>query len=123
MIVLQGDADRTVNPVNATRLVDQALAAQSIHAATSLQQSVQTIDATTDSHGYRRTQYADASGVNVIEHWEIHGAGHAWVGGNAAGSYADARGPDATRAMLEFFDRHIAPAVLAADVTDSTLPT
>ena len=124
MIVLHGDADRTVHPVNATLLVEQALAAWSAHGGAPLQPRVQTIGATADSHGYRKTQYLDASGASVIEYWEIHGAGHAWVGGNDAGSYADALGPDATRAMLEFFDRHIASDASAlADATDSAIPT
>jgi poly(3-hydroxybutyrate) depolymerase len=39
----------------------------------------------------------------VAEHWLVHGAGHAWSGGDASGTYADVQGPDATREMLRFF--------------------
>ena len=55
---------------------------------------------------YSRTLYHDASGQVIFERWTIHGAGHAWSGGNPAGSYTDPQGPDATREMLRFFREH-----------------
>ena len=57
---------------------------------------------------FTRTVYApvDAAGPSRAEHWVVHGAGHAWVGGDAAGSYTDGAGPDASREMLRFFAEH-----------------
>jgi poly(hydroxyalkanoate) depolymerase family esterase len=50
---------------------------------------------------YTRTIYRGAKAA--VEHWLVHGAGHAWSGGNASAPYADAKGPNATREMLRFF--------------------
>ena len=125
LIVLQGDADRTVNPANAKRLIEDAVETHEFAGLDApLQSSVQAFDATEASHAYRRTRHAAENGTNVIEQWEISGAGHAWSGGDAAGSHTDARGPDATRVMLEFFDQHAtAESGAAAYVMSSDAPT
>ncbi|MFZ1389263.1 MAG: PHB depolymerase family esterase [Thiolinea sp.] len=55
---------------------------------------------------YTRACLNDAQGLAHIEYWTIHGAGHAWSGGNASGSYTDPQGPNASREMLRFFLSH-----------------
>ncbi len=122
IIVLHGDADSTVNPSNAHRLIENAAEAhRQANPNSPLQVSVDAFDATDDSNAYRRTRYAAEHGRSVIERWEIRGAGHAWSGGNAAGSYTGARGPDATKAVLEFFAQHATQAE-ASHSADSTAP-
>lgn len=55
---------------------------------------------------YTRACLNDTQGLAHIEYWTIHGAGHAWSGGNASGSYTDPQGPNASREMLRFFLSH-----------------
>jgi poly(hydroxyalkanoate) depolymerase family esterase len=86
-IVFHGDGDTTVHPRNGEQVFTS-----------------ETVESGEESGlKYTRTVQADASGKPALEHWLVHGAGHAWSGGSPNGSYADPRGPDATRAMLRFF--------------------
>ena len=104
-IVFHGDADRTVNPCNSDHVIAQA----SQDAA--LTKTV-THGETPGGMAYTRTVQLDGVGGEVLEQWVLHGAGHAWSGGSANGSYTDARGPDASREMIRFFLKH-ASAVAA----------
>jgi poly(hydroxyalkanoate) depolymerase family esterase len=94
-IVFHGDRDTTVNPVNGDQVIAQA-------AAGNLQTTVNRGKAP-GGISYTRTVHADETGRAVLEHWVLHGAGHAWSGGSTAGSYTEPRGPDASREMMRFF--------------------
>ena len=123
VIVMHGDADKTVNPANAARLVQNAVeTCLLINPNAPLKTDAQSIDAADGHRAYRRTRYTTANEVSMIEQWQIHGAGHAWSGGNAAGSFADDSGPDATQAMLQFFYQHAMPEETVADVIASPAP-
>lgn len=101
-IVFHGDGDRTVHPVNGERVIEQATPASSLGS---------TVTRGTASGGtaYTRTVRADGEGRTVLEHWVLHGAGHAWSGGSPDGSYTDPRGPDASAEMVRFFLGHTRP--------------
>ena len=98
-IVFHGDADTTVHPRNGHHVIAQS--GPAANARTQVHRG-----RIPGGHGYTRTLHLDASGRTILEHWEIHGAGHAWSGGSPAGTYTDPRGPDATREMLRFFLEH-----------------
>ena len=102
-IVFHGDRDATVHPNNGGQILEQSVrtmrAQKKVHRGQ-----------VPGGHAYTRTILSDARGRAMLEHWNIHGAGHAWSGGSPAGSYTDPRGPDATREMLRFFLEHSLPA-------------
>jgi poly(hydroxyalkanoate) depolymerase family esterase len=86
-IVFHGDSDTTVRHRNDDYAID------------GVKQKSETGEA--GGRAYTRTIYRGAKAA--VEHWLVHGAGHAWSGGDASAPYADAKGPNATREMLRFF--------------------
>jgi len=104
-IVFHGDQDTTVNPSNGDAVAAQAQHETALDGRTTNGQ-------VPGGHRYRVTRHADAAGRVIVEQWVVHGAGHAWSGGSPAGSFTDARGPDATAEMLRFFLQHQKKAVL-----------
>ncbi len=100
-IIFHGDRDTTVHPDNGAQVVEQAIGAirtqKKVHRGQ-----------IPGGHRYTRTTHTDSE-REILEHWNIHGAGHAWSGGSWAGSYTDPEGPDATKEMLRFFLEHSLP--------------
>lgn len=96
-IVFHGAADRTVHPSNADRIVAAANPTEAEGAGR------QETGRAAGGRTYTRTIVADREGLPAVEYWLVHGAGHAWSGGHAGGSYTDPHGPDASREMVRFF--------------------
>ena len=94
-IIFQGGADSTVHPSNATMLVAAVLGEDAAPTKIS--------NRSAGGRDYARSEYAGASGATLVEHWLVDGAGHAWSGGRAAGSFTDRKGPDASAHMARFF--------------------
>jgi poly(hydroxyalkanoate) depolymerase family esterase len=101
-LVIHGDRDTTVNPVNADQTIEQ------------LQARAEFIDPTAgallasgerciDSGGrtYRQQDYS-RQGRIVLRKVLVEGLGHAWSGGDTRHEFNDADGPDASRLILDF---------------------
>lgn len=109
-LIIQGSADTTVAPVNATFLARQFLllngvALDDLPPGPALPKARR--DASTKRGGTYRVSdyYAHALGRLVVRLVTIEGLGHAWSGGDAKFPHFDAREPDATRLILDFFSR------------------
>ena len=99
-IVFHGDADQTVHPKNGEQVIAALLRGVGSKEPR-LEQG-----AASGGRSFKRSTYRADNGETVAEHWLVKGAGHAWSGGSAKGSYTDAKGPDATSEMLRFFFEH-----------------
>ncbi len=101
-IVFHGDMDTTVHPDNGDLVLTQS--ASNLVDGELVQATDVTVEKgqVPDGHAYTRTIHKDSAGAPVAEQWLVHGAGHAWSGGSASGSFTDPKGPDATREMLRF---------------------
>jgi len=103
IIVFHGDRDHTVQQTNGAEIAQQAMDAHLAEAGgVTLRASTQR-GTSPGGRSYSRTVHADSTGDAHIELWTLHGAGHAWSGGNASGSYTDCTGPDASAEMVRFF--------------------
>lgn len=80
IIVFHGDADRTVHVSNGNQVLAQA---EGVH----LVRPEVTTGRSSGGTAYTRSVEKGASGKPALEHWLLHGAGHAWSGGHSAGSY------------------------------------
>jgi poly(hydroxyalkanoate) depolymerase family esterase len=103
-IVFHGDRDTTVDPCNGAAVIEQCMGAaagndgQADGTRTTVERG-----STPGGRRYTRTIFTSAEGRVVAEQWLVHGAGHAWFGGDVNGSYTDPAGPDASEQMLRFF--------------------
>lgn len=99
MIVFHGDADATVHITNATRIVQR-------FGVQPGPQETRRVNA--GRRACSVSSWVSSDGIDA-ELWTIHGAPHAWAGGNGQGSYTDPSGPDASAEMLRFFLDHPRP--------------
>jgi len=106
-IVFHGDRDDVVHPGNAGGFL-RHLTLSKPGPLTCIAQRGRS----SGGRDFTRAVYRSRTGDVLLEDWTIHGSGHAWSGGRAAGTHTDPAGPDASREMLRFFlarKRAVAP--------------
>src|SRR5271166_2490797 len=101
-LVVHGDQDKIVNPLNADQLVEQLK-----ERAVFIDPAAGPLIATTErriagpGHAYRLHDYTQ-DGRTVLRKLIVEGLGHAWSGGDGRYEFNDDAGPDASRLILDF---------------------
>ena len=105
-LVIHGDCDAAVNPVNADRIIEQ-LRARAEYIDPSAGALVASDERHIDSGGrtYRQQDYTQQGRV-VLRKVLVEGLGHAWSGGDSQYEFNDASGPDAGRLILDFVTQY-----------------
>ena len=102
-ILIQGENDQVVRPVNQVQLTRQAMLVNDLP-ADSLEKLTRKV-ATRRSHGYQlRDVYRGRKLMLRVA--RIAELKHAWSGGDGAVAFHSGHGPQASKMMLEFFSRH-----------------
>ena len=116
-IVVQGDADSVVAPVNAEQLAVQLLRLNGLADARGVRQGV--VSHETFKDGYREQDY-ELDGESVVRLCRVADLDHAWSGGDDAVPFHSSTGPDASALFWEFFERHRRKAIDESYSDEST---
>ncbi|EUC18327.1 esterase, PHB depolymerase family [Burkholderia sp. YR290] len=101
-IILQGEADRVVAPVNAEQLTEQYLRLNGIVDARGVRKVG---DVKEDRKATVTTRDYTRGGRRVVRLCRVQGLGHEWSGGDDAVPFHSSKGPDASSLLWDFF-RH-----------------
>ena len=101
-LVIHGDRDETVNPVNADQIIEQTRTLAE-HESMPPQPLVESAERrVAGSHrAYQLRDYV-RDGRIVLRKIIVEGLGHAWSGGDERHSYNDSQGPDASQLIWKF---------------------
>ena len=102
-IVFHGDRDVTVHPGNGRRVATQIAAVNADERSNGSPTTESRTGESPGGYSYTCTLFKDDNERTVVEHWLVHGAAHAWLGGDPRGSFVDPGGPDASSEMTRFF--------------------
>jgi len=101
-LVIHGDRDTTVNPLNADQIIEQLkLRAEEIDPSAGPLLTSEERRVENRGRPYRQ-QDSTQQGRLVLRKILVEGLGHAWSGGDMRYEFNDANGPDASRLILDF---------------------
>ena len=96
-IVFHGTIDAIVHPSKGTRILQHAKDPGS-------SQTIKTeLGGEVGGRCFTQAMTTTSAGTCMLEHCSIDGLGHTWSGGQPAGTFTDAKGPDANAEMVRFF--------------------
>lgn len=104
-LMIQGDDDRVVHPVNQQQLVRQWLLVHGLAPDVEVRVMTKPADRTGRRNAHEIHDYLAGRKV-LLRVARIAGLGHAWSGGDPALRFNAHPGPDASRMVLDFFGRH-----------------
>jgi poly(hydroxyalkanoate) depolymerase family esterase len=104
-LMIQGDADHVVRPVNQDQLAAQWLRLNGLPANAAAKVLVKPAGRGGSRNAYEVRDYVVGRKV-LLRVARIAGLGHEWSGGDPALKFNAKAGPDASRMMLEFFGKH-----------------
>lgn len=104
-ILIQGEADKVVRPVNQAHLARQWLALNGLGADTPSQVTLKPEGKTVRRNACEIRDFHVGRKI-LLRVASIAGLGHAWSGGDPSYKFNEAAGPDASRMMLDFFAKH-----------------
>jgi poly(3-hydroxybutyrate) depolymerase len=99
LFALHGAADAVVAATNSRQLAGQWAGVLGLSASPAER-------STEGGLAVERTRWKAADGATAVELVIVDGLGHAWSGGSPQGTFTDARGPDASRLVLDFLLAH-----------------
>ena len=108
-IVFHGTEDNIVRPVNGRQATEQAIQTNDLADDGADDDGVdyeanRTRTGSASTYDYRVSEYHDGKGRTVVETWWVEGMGHGWSGGAEGGEDTQPGGPEASRAIWEFFE-------------------
>jgi poly(hydroxyalkanoate) depolymerase family esterase len=105
MILIQGEGDSVVRPINQTQLVRQSRALNGIVAVAQPKTTLKSQGRGGRHNAHRIDDFYDGRKL-LLRVAQIEQLEHAWSGGDETLAYNTKAGPDASKMMMEFFNRH-----------------